>query len=239
MGSFFNVVGSRMARGESIVKPRSHCGNCKHELGALELIPILSFLFQGGRCKKCKTKLSWFYPMYEFFTGLLYALCFYQFGFTIELAIALTFVSTLLIVFVSDYEEMIILDEVLIIGIILLMIEYIIKDGVFRTMYYLLDGCVAFGVMYLLKLFGDHLFHKDSMGGGDIKLLFLFGFVLGYPMAIVSIFLGSLIGLPVALIVTYCKNTNIIAFGPFLILGAFTIFFTGMDWNQFIHLLIK
>lgn len=232
MGSFYHVVGSRLANGESIVTPRSHCTSCGNTLNAFELIPIVSFLIQGGKCKHCKKKISWMYPIFELCTGLLFSFSYLQFGCSIHLLIALTFLSTLLIVFVSDYESMIILDEILLLGFVLLFIEFWIRDGLVDTFHYVFNGCIAFGIMYLLKVLGDFLFGKESMGGGDIKLLFLFGFVLGYEMAVISIFLGALIGLPIALMIAYKKNTNIIAFGPFLITGALSIFYTGITWSQ-------
>ena len=70
-GSFYNVVGYRVPKGESLLYPPSHCTKCNNKLGPLELIPIFSFLFLGGKCKKCKTKISWFYPLFELFSGIL------------------------------------------------------------------------------------------------------------------------------------------------------------------------
>ena len=65
-GSFYNVVGYRIPKGESLLYPSSHCTKCNHKLSPLELIPIFSFLIQGGKCRKCKDKISWFYPIFEF-----------------------------------------------------------------------------------------------------------------------------------------------------------------------------
>jgi len=67
-GSFYNVVGYRIPKGESILYPSSHCPKCNHELKSYELIPILSFIFLGGKCKNCKTKISWFYAIFELLT---------------------------------------------------------------------------------------------------------------------------------------------------------------------------
>ena len=79
-GSFYNVVGYRVPKGESLIYPSSHCTKCNHKLGMLELIPVLSFLFLGGKCKKCKDKISWFYPLFEFISGVLFALSYVVFG---------------------------------------------------------------------------------------------------------------------------------------------------------------
>ena len=110
-GSFYNVVGDRVADGKSIIYPPSHCPKCKHRLTPLELVPILSYLFQGGKCKNCKCKIPLFHPLYEIFVGVLFMFSYISFGFTGDLVIAITFVSMLAIIIVSDYYYMIIPDE--------------------------------------------------------------------------------------------------------------------------------
>lgn len=237
-GSFFNVVGSRVPNKESIVYPPSHCTNCNHVLGWMELIPIVSFLIQGGKCKKCKQKISWFHPLYEFATGVLFALCYFIFGASLELIIALTFVSILMILIVSDYYYMIIPDEILIVGIIALIIEYFLIYGYRDTFMALGSGIASFAIMYLIKLFGDWMFQKESMGGGDIKLLFLIGMVIGFPLSIVNIFLASAIALPISIMILYRNKTNIIPFGPFLSIAAMILFFSQIDMKLLIEFLV-
>ena len=85
-GSFYNVVGLRVPKGESIVNPPSHCTSCGKRLTALELIPVLSYLIQGGKCKGCGVKVSPIYCFTEIVTALLFALCYVKFGFTAELS---------------------------------------------------------------------------------------------------------------------------------------------------------
>lgn len=237
LGSFYNVVGYRLPKGESIVKPPSHCPNCGHRLGPSELIPVFSYLFLGGKCKNCKQKISLFYPLFELATGLLFALSYLLFGFSIELAIALTFVSALLIIIISDYQTMIIPDEVLLVAITLILILIGIKDGFSGVGTAFFNGLIAFGIMFLLKKIGDFLFKQESMGGGDIKLMFLFGLVLGYQMTIIAIFIASFIGLPISLIILYKKKDHIIPFGPFLAVGAMILFFLQLDFHTLISYL--
>jgi len=240
-GSFYNVVGYRLPKKESIVTPSSHCTACKNKLKPLELIPVLSFLFLGRKCKSCGVKISWFYSIFEFLTGILFVLSYLMFGFTIELAISLIFVSIVIIITVSDFEYYIIPDEIIIIGIISLSIAYFLNggfvDGTFSLSsagielgLVLLNGLGAFLLMYGIKIIGDKLFKKESMGGGDIKLLFILGMVIGFPLAIISIFFASMIALPISLIIYQRKKTNIIPFGPFLCLAALILFFTSVDW---------
>ena len=235
-GSFFNVVGYRLPKGESIVFPASHCPNCNHKLSGWELIPILSFLCLGGKCKKCKQKISWMYPVFEFITGSLFALSYVLYGFSIDFVIAITVVSTLLIVIISDLRYFIIPDEVLLIGSILLLLEYCVQGGWEQALQALINGVIAFGIMFAIKCFGDRLFKKESMGGGDIKLLFIFGMVLTYPIAILSIFVGSLIGLPIALLILFKKEDHIIPFGPFLASGATLLLLLQFNMETIINL---
>ena len=250
LGSFYNVVGYRLPKGESLLFPSSHCTKCNHKLGASELVPVFSYLFLRGKCKNCGQKISLFYPIFELSTGILFAISYTIFGFSIELAIALTFISTLLIIIISDYQTMIIPDEVLLSGSILLVIELWIQRGLQGTLEAILSGILAFVTMFLLKKFGDFLFKKESMGGGDIKLMFVFGIVLGYPLAIIAIFVASFIALPVAIYFTmrygnqkYIDDEEIpehsIPFGPFLAIAAIFLLLTRIDFDFIVHLLTR
>lgn len=238
-GSFYNVVGSRLPKGESIINPPSHCSNCNHKLGFWELFPIISYIFLGGKCKNCKTHISIIHPLFELLTGILFALLYNIYGWSIELLIALIFVSSLLIVIISDFSYMIIPDEVLIVSVVLLIIVMLISKGIEATLLSIFNGLVAFGLMLLLKLIGDFIFKRESLGGGDIKLMFLFGLVLGWPNALISIFLGALIGLPIALVMAIKSSDNVVPFGPFLSISAMILFLTKFDFDTFIDFLMK
>ena len=133
---------------------------------------------------------------------------------------------------------MIIPDSVLIIfGVGILIIKYFIV-GYPGILYALLDGVIAFVFMLLLKLFGDFLFKKESMGGGDIKLLGIFGIMFGYMMAMFSVFLAALIGLPISLILLKKNKSHEIPFGPFLAAAAIIILLLKFDCDSLINLLI-
>lgn len=99
------------------------------------------------------------------------------------------------------------------------------------------NGLIAFLIMYIIKLFGDFLFKKESMGGGDIKLMFLVGMTIGVPLAIISIFLASIIGLPIALILLKKKSSHVIPFGPFLSVATLLLFFLNWNWIDIIMIL--
>lgn len=239
LGSFFNVVGYRLPKGESISTPPSQCPKCNHRLKPIELIPIFSFLIQKGKCRSCGSKISGFYPFFEFLTGVFFSLSYIKFGISIDLLIAITFISMLMIIIISDYLYFIIPDEVLIFFGILLAIQIFIKGGIFSLGWAILDGIIALLIMLLLKKLGDFLFKKESMGGGDIKLLFIFGLLFEWENALLIIFLGSIIGLPVSLIIVKKERGHIIPFGPFLSAGALLMLFTHIDINTIIKFLYK
>lgn len=250
LGSFYNVVGYRLPKGESLLFPSSHCTKCKHKLGASELVPIFSYLFLGGKCKNCGQKISLFYPIFELSSGLLFAISYVIFGFSIELAIALTFISAMLIIIISDYQTMIIPDEVLLFGSALLIIEIWIASGWQGVLTSCISGILAFLTMFALKKIGDFLFKKESMGGGDLKLMFVFGLTLGYAMAIVSIFIASFIALPVAVYYTYrygdkkyIEDDDIpehsIPFGPFLAIASILLLLSQIDFDFIVKLLTR
>jgi len=238
LGSFYNVVGYRLAREKSIIKPPSHCPMCNHRLKSRELIPVVSYIMQKGKCKNCKEKISPFYPFFEALTGILFVVSYLIFGTSLEFLISLIFVSTLIVVIISDYQTMIIPDEVLIVGGILLLITYLIKDPV-NVWIPIVSGIACFLIMWLIKIMGDIMFKKESLGGGDIKLMFIIGMALGIPMGLFSIFVGSFIALPFALFILFTKKENLIPYGPFLSMGALILFFTQIKWEDIYNLLIS
>ncbi len=236
-GSFYNVVGYRIPKGESLLYPSSHCPKCNHKLGPLELIPILSFMFLGGKCKNCKEKISWFYPIFEFSSGVSFALSYVVFGFSLECLLSIVFISMLLIIIISDYQTMTIPDSILIFFTALIIIIKTFMIGINGVGIALLNGVASFIFMLLLKLFGDFLFKRESMGGGDIKLLAVFGLVIGFPMSIVSVFLAAIIGLPISIILVKKNSSHEIPFGPFLAISAIIITLLNIDINTLVNIL--
>ena len=252
IGSFLNVCICRIANEESIAFPPSHCTNCNRKLGALELIPILSYIFQKGRCKHCHEKISLFYPMFELLTGVLFVLGYLAYKDVypeiINIIYSLTFISAMVIIMISDIKYMIIPDEVnIFFSVVLIIIKLIILYKIdiitsllsfgYELLFILMDGMAMFLIMYLIRMIGNALFKKDSMGGGDIKMMALIGFVLGWRLSIVVVFLASFLALPVAIINVYRKNEHMLAFGPYLAISALILFLTRVDFNTLLSLL--
>lgn len=239
MGSFLNVLAVRLSNNESILWPGSHCHNCNHRLRWYELIPVVSYLIQKGRSRCCHTIIPISYLIIEIVTGVLYMVSYHSFGFSYDFIISLIFISSLIVIIVSDIEYMIILDEIIAISSILIILLELVFYGLDYTVYKILAGIFAFITMYVIKLIGDRLFKRESMGGGDIKLMFLFGIVLGYPLAICDIFLATFIAFPVAIFILFSRRDNLIPFGPFLAIGAILIHISKVNIDGIINFLIK
>jgi len=238
MGSFYHVIATRLSNGRSIISPASHCEKCNHILKWYELIPILSYVIQKGRCRQCKTKLPISYLMMEICTGILFAVCYHAFELTLSLIASLIFVSSLIIIIISDIEYMIILDEVLIFAILGIILVDAIDIGLYETSLKILAATGSFITMILIKKMGDIMFKQESLGGGDIKLMFLVGLVIGYPMAVCNIFLATFIAFPIALFLLIAKKDNIIPFGPFLSMSAIILYIWGLTFTDIINYII-
>ena len=252
-GSFFNVVGYRLPNNMSIAFPPSHCPKCNHKLKFFELIPVLSFIIQGGKCKKCKEKISIFYPIFELLTGIIFVLCYLSYKEiypeVINIIYACIFSSSIIIIMISDIKYMIIPDEVLIFfGVILIALKIFISyklnnittlmDVGYEIIFILIDGLILFIIMYLIRLFGNLAFKKDSMGGGDIKLMTYIAMILGWKLTIVVLFLGSFIALPISVLNMYKKDEHMLPFGPYLGIAALILFIGKIDINTIFNIIL-
>ena len=223
-GSFYGVVGTRLPEGKSIVKPRSHCEKCGHILKWYENIPILSYIFLGGLCKKCKNPIGFVYFLTELLSGCLFALCYKIYGLNYQFFIAIVLSSLVIIIFVSDSKYMIINDSPLIVSAILIFIIKWLHTGIVSALMSLVYGLIIFGVAYLLMLFGSLAFKQEALGGGDIKLSFVAGMVLGVKLGILYIVLASFLAFPYAVYVTLKNKDNMLPFGPFLVSSLLIIY---------------
>ena len=238
ISSFLCVIGFRLPQKIGFVKGSSRCDNCHHKLYFYEKIPILSYIIQSGNCRYCKNKISIIIPVCEILGATLFSMAFYRFGFSYNLIVALLIASLFIIVLVTDTRYFIIPDSILIIFSILLIIVQFFNVGPKQLLIHILTGIGLFLVMYLIMIFGEKIFKKESLGGADVKLLFLFGLVLDPMMGIVTIFLASIVALPVSLIVLVKNKTNMIPFGPFLISALIFLFYSSITMNQIIHFLV-
>jgi len=225
-GSFFNVVGLRVPLKKSIVSPRSACSNCGHTLHSSELVPVFSYVLQKGKCRNCGTHISILYPLIELLTGCLFVFALIQIGFQMELLVALSLISLLVIIVVSDLAYMLIPDRILLFFLLVFIIEryFIPLDSWWNSM---IGAVGAFVVLFLIGLVSN-----GGMGGGDIKLFGVLGFVLGWKLIlitfIIACFTGTIFGL-VSMKARRIHKRNPIPFGPFIGFGGLISYFYGNE----------
>lgn len=216
-GSFLNVLIDRLPAGETVIFGRSVCDHCRKPLRAWELVPIFSYLVLGGRCARCRKKLSIQYPVIEALTGILTVFLYLRFGrdpFGFLAVVGIAY--TLLVIFMTDIKEQIVPDSMIIVGsLCVLFLRFHLGQGFISGF---LSGTVASMLFFLLWL----VTRGRGLGFGDVKLVFYLGFLTGFPGVVISLYAAFLTGAftGVILILTGAKTLKSkVAFGPFLIFG--------------------
>jgi leader peptidase (prepilin peptidase)/N-methyltransferase len=225
IGSFLNVCVFRLPRSESIVFPASHCLNCNNKLKAYDNIPVLSFLLLRGKCRSCQTKISWQYPLVELATGILFALAAARFGLSWDTLIALILISVSIVVSLIDLKIQIIPNTISLPGIVLGLAASLVPASPVHFLNALIGALLGGGIFYLVAVVS-----KGGMGGGDIKLIAMFGAFLGWQKCLLTIFAGVLLGSVVGIVLILLKRKgrkDPIPFGPFLCIGALVSLFYG------------
>lgn len=228
-GSFFNVVGIRVVKKESIAYPPSHCVHCNHELKALDLIPVLSYLGLRGACRYCRAKISPIYPIGELLTAVAFAITTWQIGPSLELIVGLVFVSILMICSIADSRYRIIPDVVVFSG---MGVAFLLRIWIHPLPFwnYVAAFFVGGGLLYLIALSSIFILKKEGMGGGDIKLFAYIGLIAGIKLTLFTLFAASLLGTIYGLVQMRVKSSREdqgIPFGPFIAAGAFISYFWG------------
>ncbi|RDI44156.1 type 4 prepilin peptidase 1 [Falsibacillus pallidus] len=230
LGSFFNVVGLRVPKKQSIIYPGSHCTSCQKTLNWYELIPVISYIALKGKCRNCSVKISIIYPLFELATGILFLLSFLHFGWQIETLIGWALISLIIIIFISDIHYMIIPDKVLLFFLPVFILLRVF-DPLSPWWDSLLGAFIGFGTLLLIAIIS-----KGAMGGGDIKLFFVLGYLLGLKAIILTFALASLIGAVFGISMMSMKRygkRQPIPFGPFIGIGSILAFFYTqeiIDW---------
>jgi len=192
IGSFYNVVGIRLLNKESILFSRSQCMSCRHPLGFFDLVPVLSYLCLGGKCRYCQSKISPIYLLGELATGLTLAFLYSMFGFSLEFAIHAVMGSMLVISVVSDLSQKRVSNSVVLVSLVLILVLRLVAWDYF--LYYLLSSLGLLFLFILLLIFGG-----EKIGGGDVKIYTVVGLTLGAWPALLSLFFACVIALGVIL----------------------------------------
>ena len=222
VGSFLNVIIYRLPLGISIAKGRSFCPSCKSPIKAYQNIPLFSFLFLKGHCGQCGTKISWRYPLVEGLTGVLAMVSFFVFGLSLQFLIVFIVTAVLITIAFIDLDTMTIPNALVLALLFPALASFFVFPDISLTSR-LIGVFIVSAPMLLLTLI-----IPDAFGGGDIKLMAVAGFMLGFANTLLATFIALLFGGGVAIsILLQKKEGKHMAFGPYLCLGILVAFNFG------------
>lgn len=214
IGSFLNVCIYRIPIKKSVAYGRSFCTSCKNTIKPYDLIPVFSYLILGGKCRFCKEKISIRYPSIEFLTGILYAVVFLRFGYTVQTIIMCALASILIVASMIDFDIMEIPNRLNILIVVLAIFSMVTQPLSIK------EKIIGFFIVSVPTLLIAVL-TKGGIGGGDIKLLASSGLLLGYKSVLVATFIGVMIGGIVGMIklIKHKQRKQEMPLGPYLSIG--------------------
>jgi len=209
VGSFLNVCIGRWPEGLSVVKPRSRCPKCGHQIKATENIPIVSWLLLRGRCSNCREPISIQYPIVELLVGLLWLAAYFQFGMSVTAFRVAVFATVLLGISITDAKYFLIPDGFTVFGLFFVLLTAFIAlyfgeaEPFARPWDAILGMCVGAGAISITGWLGEVWLKRPAMGFGDVTLMAVVGAALGPPRALLTIFIGAAIAPIVLLGIVY------------------------------------
>lgn len=239
MGSFLGCMGYRIPNKIKTTYPSSFCSSCKKSLKWYMNIPILSYIFLGGKCYYCHKKIGFIYFLCELIGCLLFGLNYYLFNFSINFFLSTILTCVLIVTIVSDFEYYYISDRVIIISIVLLLITNYIFLSNYDFIMRIVSSVVLFLFMIGVKILGNSMFNRESLGDGDIKLMAVIALSLGIINSFIALFFAALIGLVFSLIIIRKNKEGIIPFGPFLLIGALLVIYFSSLITPYINELLS
>jgi leader peptidase (prepilin peptidase)/N-methyltransferase len=218
----------------NLAVPRSACPGCGHKISSLENIPVLSYLFLGGKCKACKTSISPRYPLIEALTGIMLGLISWKFGYSSMAVFAWVFAIALITLTFIDFDTQLLPDDITL-PLLWLGLLFNLNTG-FTDIHSAIVGAVAgylilWSVYWLFKIVTG----KEGMGYGDFKLLAAIGAWFGWQLLPAVILLSSVAGtiIGIGLIVLAKRGRNVpMPFGPYLALGGIAALFYGAQLSN-------
>jgi len=234
IGSFLNVCIYRIPRDESIVFPGSRCISCKNPILWHDNIPLLSYFLLGAKCRVCHAKIPFRYFAVEFISAACFLILYTNFGFDYLFWIYSLLTFGLIVVTFIDLEFQVIPDRISLVGIFVGIILSIVFPGIqgsFTWQRAFLNSIIGVltggGLIYLTGVLGQLAFKKESMGGGDVKLMAMLGAFLGWKMAVLIFFLAPFFGAPAGIYMKFIKKEDIIPYGPYISLASFVAIIWG------------
>jgi len=216
VGSFLNVLIDRLPKGETVVRGRSHCDFCKKTLRWYELIPVLSFVLQGAKCRRCGRTLSWQYPAIELVTAAGFLAVYMSVGATVVLIPLFILISSAIVITVADLKYQIIPDSMAVASLIATLFYLFFSVPSAGWLSHAETALATATFFYLLW----YATHGRGMGFGDVKLSFVIGLLLGFPETLFALYGAFLTGAAAGVILILQGKKSLkskIAFGPFLI----------------------
>lgn len=227
MGSALNCLSYRMVKNQKWSGGRSVCPSCGHTLSTLDLIPLLSWLCLRGRCRYCKTKISPRYPVVEGLLAVVYISLLWRFDLSLQLVSTMVLCSCLMCLSLVDLDTQIIPDRFLVIPAVVRAIQLVIEGGFSGLLTGILPGVAVGGSVLIISLIMDKLLKKDTMGGGDIKLLAVLGMFLSFPECLLMVVLACVIGIVMASIMMKVDKETPFPFGPALAISGWLTLLVG------------
>ncbi|MGH9460086.1 MAG: prepilin peptidase [Vicinamibacteria bacterium] len=234
-GSFINVLIYRLPLGRSVVFPPSACPSCQARVAPYDNIPVLSYIFLGGRCRHCRTRISIRYPFVEILVAAGSWAAYHRHGFTIEYGVEFGFVAAMVALVFIDYDHRILPNVITIPGAIVGLLLAFVREAITPTEALVGAGLGA-GLLFAVAEAYFRLRRVEGLGMGDVKMMAMVGAFLGWKGVLLTLlvgsFLGSLVGL--ALMATQGKSLKTaLPFGTFLGMAATATVFGGaplIDW---------
>jgi leader peptidase (prepilin peptidase)/N-methyltransferase len=228
IGSFLNVVIYRVPLKKSIVTPPSRCRNCDYLLKWYDNIPVLSWLWLRGRCRKCGTGVSIQYPIVELTTGALFVLVIWLTPAGPLLASRLLLVCILIALFGIDLEHQILPNSITLPGIVIGLLFSLVAPPGWKDA--LIGAALGGGILYAIA-WAYYLWRREEgMGMGDVKMLAMIGAFLGWKAVLVTLVLSSFSGAIIGMIMMAAQRGSMkyaLPFGTFLAIGAVIAMFVG------------
>lgn len=227
MGSALNCLSFRIAHGRKWSGGRSVCVHCGHTLRVADLIPLFSWLLLKGKCRYCGKPISRRYPITESILALVYMSLLWRFDFTFHTVCAAVLCSCLFCLSLVDLETQIIPHRFLLIPAIVRAAELLLEGGFPGLLGGILPGVAIGGGVLVLSLVMDKILKKDTMGGGDIKLLAVLGMFFSFPECLLLVLIACVIGIVMASVLMKVNSETPFPFGPALSIAAWITLLIG------------
>ena len=228
IGSFLNVVIHRLPRGASVVTPPSRCPGCNYQLQWSDNVPVLSWVFLRGRCRKCKAPISIRYPIVEILTMLMFLLHLWLFGWSALMVVRVAFATAMIALFAIDLEHHLLPNAITLPGIVVgLIVSLVLPPGILDS---ILGTLLGGGVLWAIGEAYYRYSGQEGMGGGDVKMLAMIGAFLGWKLVLVTLVLSSIGGSLIGVLVIAIKRGGMkhaLPYGTFLALGALAASLVG------------